>query len=96
MQFIDCRVIIIRHSPDQGECIYAIIDKRPLENELIYDRSKGRWACCQYASKGQLNDVWPCIVATNNEKYDLPRIPKILADALLTDREIKNIRLRLP
>ncbi len=96
MQKVEARLISVRHSPEETECLYAIQDRKPIDGDLVYDRDKGRFACCQWAAPSHMDKVMPVIIATNNKKYPtILQLPEALVKGF-KEGNIKTATLRIP
>ena len=96
MQNVEARLISVRHSPETEEMLYALQDKTPVDGDLVYDRDKGRFACCQWAAPSHMDKVMPVIIATNNKKYPtILQLPEALVKGF-KEGYIKTATLRIP
>lgn len=95
MQLIEARIICIRHTPEEREQLYAVVDRLPVVGEWVYDSDMGRFACIQGVAPSHLEKIMPVVIATTNDKYNLPHIPVAFEKNYFEGNRVSTIRLRV-
>lgn len=99
MRNLNLRIISFKRSPDEPEWLYALNDKGEYKlGSYYYNRDLGRFAAIQQIlHRDQLQLSHPIVEASTRADLGLPTIPPSFVKAYYeSNKEIKNIQLRLP